>query len=140
MSKFDIPDYQKQGPNLQLIPFIDILFFTLILFMSLYVTNQMEKELNITVPTSRVTTESASAGKIIINVSQDGKFIVNQQELNAAGLEEMLKKVYALFPNQQVIVRADENTYHKFVIQVLDACSRANITDISFSTIKEEKP
>ena len=139
MPKFDIPDYQKQGLNLQLIPFIDILFFTLILFMSLYVTNQMQEEININVPKSKTAAEATkNAGDIVININQDGRFIVNQEEISRDGLEAMLTKVAALFPDQQVIIRADENTFHKYVVQALDACARANIGNISFLTVKEE--
>jgi biopolymer transport protein ExbD len=51
----------------------------------------------------------------------------------------MLRRISTLFPNQPVIIRADEQTYHKFVIKVLDACAGADIWNISFSTIKEEE-
>ncbi len=139
MPNFSISEYQKQKPIIQLAPLIDVAFWALIFFMILAVLNQMESEVDITVPKSTVATDSVlSAGKMVINISREGRFIVNQQELNSAGLEDMLKKVSKLFPNQQVIIRADELAYHKYVIQVLDACMRSNISDVSFSTIKEE--
>ena len=50
----------------------------------------------------------------------------------------MLVQVSKLFPNQQVIIRADELTYHKYVIQALDACGRSDISDVSFSTLRDE--
>ena len=138
MSKFAVSEHLKQRPVIQLAPLVDIAFWALIFYMVIAVLNQMESEININVPKSTVATESSSAGKMIINISRDGKFIVNQQELNSGGLEDMLKQVSKLFPNQQVIIRADEMAYHKYVIQALDACMRANISDVSFSTLKEE--
>ena len=139
MSRFDVSEYQKQRPIIQLAPLVDIAFWALIFFMAIAAMNQMESVVNITVPKSSSSTEqAASAGKIIINVTKEGRFIVNQQELNSSALEERLKKVSQLFPNQQVIIRADELAYHKYVIQALDACMRSNITDVSFSTVKEE--
>ena len=139
MPKFEISEFQKQRPVIQLAPLVDIAFWALIFFMIIAVLNQMESEVDITVPKSTAATESPlSSGKIVINVARDGRFVVNQQQLNSTGLEDMLKKISKLFPNQQVIIRADELAYHKYVIQALDACMHSNITDVSFSTVKEE--
>ncbi len=74
-----------------------------------------------------------SAGQIIININKDGKMIVNQKEFNSQQLEEMLKKVSVLFPNQPVIIRADEKAYHKYIVKVLDVCAKTNIWNIAFS-------
>ena len=140
MGRFDISEYQKQRPIVQLAPLVDIAFWALISFMVIAAFSQMESEINIVVPKSTQAIEpEASAGKMVINVSRDGQFIVNGQQLNDAGLLAMLRKVSKLFPNQQVIIRADEFAYHKYVIQALDACMRSDINDISFSTLKENK-
>ena len=140
MSKFDVSENLKNRPTIQLAPLVDVAFWALIFFMIIAVMNQIESQVNITVPKSRVAIENTpSAGKIVINITQPGKFVLNDQELDAAGLEETLKKVAQLFPNQQVIIRADEMSFHKYVIQALDACMGANITDVSFATTKEDK-
>jgi biopolymer transport protein ExbD len=140
MSKYDISEYQKQKPVIQLAPLVDIAFWALIFFMIVAVYNQMEAQIDINVPKSTAATEAAqSSGKIVINITKDGRFVLNQQELNVAGLESKLKKVTKLFPNQQVIIRGDEMAYHKYVIQALDACMHANISDVVFSTIKEDR-
>ncbi len=137
MFKFDVSEYQKIRPQIQLAPMVDIAFWALMFFMIIAVFNQMESQVNITVPKSNAATESLpSAGKLIINVTREGRFILNQQELDGSALEAMLAKVYKLFPNQQVIIRADAMAYHKYIIQALDACMRANITDVAFSTVK----
>ena len=99
----------------------------------------MEVQVNLTLPKSKTAVQSAqSSGKIVINITKDGHFIVNQKEYTSSGLAVMLAQVSKLFPNQQVIIRADELTYHKYVIQALDACGRSNLSDISFSTLRDE--
>lgn len=134
MSRFEISEYERQGPNVQLIPLIDILFFILILFMCIFIFNQQEAETRINVPQSRsAKVTSRAPGQIIITITKDGRFIVGKQEMTPAQLEAMLKKVVALFPDQPVVIRADEITYHKYVIAALDTCSRVGIWDISFS-------
>lgn len=135
MPKIDPSEYYRQNPVLPLAPIIDVLFVTLIFFITISIFSQMETQLNISVPKSKHTTESIrSPGEIIINISKEGQFFVNEQILSLEGLEGMLNKVAKMFPDQPVIIRADERTFHKHIINVLDACTRANIWDVSFST------
>ena len=134
MSRFEISEHERQGPNVQLIPLIDVLFFVLILFMCIFIYNQQEAETKINVPQSRSAKETSRApGQIILTITKDGRFIVGKQELTPAQLKIMLEKVVALYPDQSVVIRADEDTYHKYVIEALDTCSRVGIWDISFS-------
>jgi len=120
---------------------VDIAFWALMFFMIIAVFNQMEVQVNLTLPKSKTAIQSGqSAGKIVINITKDGRFIVNQKEYSNNSLAGMLEKVSRLFPNQQVIIRADELSYHKYVIQALDACGHANLSDVSFSTIRDENP
>ena len=137
--KFDIPEHQKLRPVIQLAPLVDIAFWALMFFMIIAVFNQMEVQVNLTLPKSKTAVQSAqSAGKIVINITKEGHFIVNQRVYTSDGLAIMLAQVSKLFPNQQVIIRADELTYHKYVIQALDACGRSNLSDVSFSTLRDE--
>jgi biopolymer transport protein ExbD len=139
MSKFDVSEYQKQRPVIQLAPLVDIAFWALMFFMIIAVFNQMEVQVNLKLPKSSTAIQSAqSAGKIVINITREGRFIVNQKVYTSNALAVTLRQVSKLFPNQQVIIRADELTYHKYVIQALDACARSNISDISFSTLRGE--
>jgi biopolymer transport protein ExbD len=139
MPKFDIPEFQKQRPVIQLAPLVDIAFWALMFFMIIAVFSQMEVQTGLTLPKSKTGTQSTqNAGKIIINITKEGRFIVNQREYTGNALAVMLAQVSKLFPNQQVVIRADELTYHKYVIQALDACGRSNLSDISFSTLRDE--
>jgi len=139
MSKYEVSPFHQQRPVIQMAPLIDIVFLTLVFFMTLSVFAQMESEINISVPKSKTSKDvMRSPGEIIINITKEGNVIVNQNRVDGPGLEAMLKKVSALFPDQPIIIRADEKTIHKHVIRVLDACASANIWDISFATTMVE--
>lgn len=119
-------------------PLIDIVFITLVFFMTLSIFNQQETEISISVPKAKESSEALrSPGEIIINIGKSGEVIVNQNKLTQSGLEEMLKQVSTLFPDQPVIIRADQKAYHEYVVNVLDACAGAGIWNISFSTIEK---
>ncbi len=140
MIRLDPAEMQKAQPGIPLAPLIDIVFITLIFYMTLSIFYQLETELSISVPRSEESQETVrSPGEIIINLHDDGKIIVNQKPLAVQELEGMLKRISSLYPSQPVIIRADKKTYHEDVIRVLDACAAANIWNIAFSTVKEEK-
>ena len=140
MLRINPSDQFKQTPVIPMAPLIDIVFLTLVFFMTISVFSQLESEINISVPKSTEAKEMSRApGEVIINVTKDGEYFVNQQLLDHKGLEEMLARVARLFPDQPVIIRADEKTYHKYIVNVLDACTKANIWDVSFSTATDQK-
>jgi len=139
MSKYEVSEYQKLRPVVNIVPLIDILIFAVIFLMSFSLFNQQETEINISVPQASESKQSVrSPGEIIINIDKEGRFIVNQKNLNQTDLENMLMRVSNLFPDQSIIIRADENTIHKYVINALDACAKANIWNISFATQNEK--
>ena len=140
MSKYEISEHQKTRPVVQMAPLIDIVFLTLVFFMTLSIFNQQETEINISVPQAEESKQAVrTPGEIIINVDKTGQFVVNQQELTQDGLESMLIRVSGLFPDQSIIIRADEETKHKFIINALDACAKANIWNISFATSEKKQ-
>jgi biopolymer transport protein ExbD len=128
----------KPRPEIPMAPLIDIVFITLIFYMTLSIFYQLENELSISVPKAEQSQEVVrSAGEIIININQEGSVVVNQKTLSLTALEKMLQRLSSLYPNQPVIIRADKKTYHESVIRVLDACAAAKIWNIAFSTLKE---
>ncbi len=139
MANLNIPEDYKQRPVIQMAPLIDIVFITLIFFMTLSIFYQLENELNVIVPKAKESEEAVrSPGEIVINILKDGTVIVNQSKLTDKSLRRMLNEISDLYPNQPVIIRADRKAYHEFVIKVLDACAAADIWNVSFATLKEE--
>ena len=139
MSRFD-PKNIYDRPQIQMIPLIDVLFFTLVFFMILSVYYHLEAQMDIHIPQATSARDMQGVGtQIVVNVTVNGKFIVNGRVLSEAALDNVLHQLTALSPQQSVIIRADQKTYHKYVIQVLDACARNNIRDVSFATSENQE-
>jgi biopolymer transport protein ExbD len=119
----------------QLAPMIDVVFLLLCFFMTTTLYSQWETEVDITLPTA-ATGENLQrmAGEIIINVFEDGRYVVNGRSLRPSELGDLLIRVSELFPGQPVVVRGDENTPYQFIMDVMDRCRRADIFNISFAT------
>ena len=139
MINFKKSENVRPIPVLQLMPLIDILFVNLAFFMAVFVYSRFESELNVSIPKSDASVESQlGSDEIIINVLKNGDVFVNQRRMGIDDLESLLRKAAKLSPSQAVILRADQKSYHEFVVRVLDACAKANIWNISFATLREK--
>jgi biopolymer transport protein ExbD len=139
MINFEPSPHIKRRPEIDMTSMIDIMFINLLFFMALFVYFHFETELNISVPKASASVESRAASQeIIVNIGKGGEVVVGQKHMDLSALSALLKRTAALYPQQAVIIRADQKTYHEHVIQVLDVCAKANIWNISFATTKEQ--
>jgi len=139
MIHLDPPEFMKGTPSIQIAPLIDIVFITLIFFMTLSVFYQLENEVSINIPKAQQSKEmERTPGEIVMNIDREGLVTINQKRFSEGELQAMLKRLSSLYPNQAVIIRADAKTHHEDVIRVLDACAGASIWNIAFATTKEE--
>ena len=139
MINFRSPEASRTLPPIQVISLIDILFINLSFFMAMFLHFNFEAELNISVPQASSSVEAKTAfQEIVINILRDGTTIVNQKKFTHGQLTNLLQKTAEIYPGQSVIVRADEKTYHEYVVAVLDSCAKAKIWNISFATVKGE--
>ena len=128
-----------QPPGIQIAPMVDIVFLLLIFFLMTWNFSRSETELDVKVPKAREGKESRRAvGEVILNVKADGTVVMNRREMDATGLEAALAKIAALYPDQAVILRGDENVDYRHVVEVLDICRRANIWNVAFATGRVE--
>ncbi len=131
---------RQESIGFQLVPIIDVLSVLLIFFVTTYSFARYEKEMDVTVPTAKSSSDSRRMpGEIIINIRKDGQVVLNRRETAIPELQTILMKIAKNFPDQPIILRADEATPYKSVIAVLDACRQADVWNVSFATRVEEK-
>jgi biopolymer transport protein ExbD len=124
-------------PGIQLAPLVDVLLLLLIFFLLTWNAARTENELDVKVPKASAAREkSAPIGDVVVNVKADGTVTVNKQIKTLADLGEQLKELVKLFPEQAVVIRADEAGAYKNVVGVLNTCTEAGITNIGFATAK----
>jgi biopolymer transport protein ExbD len=130
---------QNNAPGFQIAPMVDIVFLLLIFFLVTWNFSRNETELDVKVPKAREGKETRRAvGEVIINVKNNGTVVMNRRQMNAAELQDTLQKIASLYPDQAVILRGDESTDYRHVVEVLDTCRRANIWNVAFATSRPE--
>jgi biopolymer transport protein ExbD len=125
----------NESVGFQIAPMIDVVFLLLCFFVTSQIFAQWETEIDITLPTAETgKVPQRLPGEVIINVLDDGRTVINGQELAAEELGAMLTRLAELFPGQPILLRADKTAQFDYVIQVLDLCRKADIWNISFAT------
>jgi biopolymer transport protein ExbD len=130
---------QQNASGFQIAPMVDIVFLLLIFFLVTWNFSRSEMELDVKVPKAREGKETRRAvGEVILNVKADGSVVLNRRVMDAEALQAALTKIASLYPDQAVILRGDENTDYRHVVEVLDICRRANIWNVAFATSRAE--
>ncbi len=125
--------------GLQLAPMIDVILFLLTFFLLTWNVARYETELDVRVPTAKQgESPKRLPGEIVLNVKADGRVVLNRREVTRDELLSILKQIVGQFPNQAVILRADESASYKHVIAILDVCRAADIWNVAFATAVEE--
>jgi biopolymer transport protein ExbD len=119
-------------PEINLIPFIDVLLVVLI-FLMISTTFTRYQELAITLPTANGTATQTEVKQISIAVSRDGRFSINGKVTDQAQLSNSLNE-FNKDNNIQVNIDADARAPHQAVMSALEAARDANLSNIVFSS------
>ena len=124
-------------PGIQLAPLVDVLLLLLIFFLLTWNAARTENELDVKVPKASAAKEkSAPIGDVVVNVKADGNVVVNRRTLSGPELTELLKSLIQLNSEQAVVIRGDEAGAYKNIVDVLNICTEAGVTNVAFATAK----
>jgi len=119
-------------PEINLIPFIDVLLVVLI-FLMISTTFTHYQELAITLPSANGAASQAELNQIHIAVSRDGRFSINGRVTDRNQLSNSLAALNK-DNNIQVNIDADARAPHQAVMSALEAARDANLSNIVFSS------
>ena len=128
--------HRPEEPEINLIPFIDVLLVILI-FLMLSTTYSKFTELQITLPTANAEKLRDQPAEIVVAVSADGRYAVNRKPVEGRSVDILTMELAAAAAGQKdpvVIVSADATAAHQAVINVLDAARRAGLPKLTFAT------
>lgn len=126
----------REEPEINLIPFIDVLLVILI-FMMLTTTYSKFTELQLTLPVADAEQMRDHPKEIIVSVAADGRYAVNKTTLEGRSVDNMtaaLRAAATAGPQSIVIISADAMSPHQSVITVMEAARRAGLSQITFAT------
>ncbi|GAB3360992.1 MULTISPECIES: ExbD/TolR family protein [Giesbergeria] len=127
---------QKEEPEINLIPFIDVLLVILI-FLMLTTTYSKFTEMQLTLPVADTEQMRDRPKEIIVAVAADGRYAVNKMAVTGKGVDPMASALRDAAKGQSgsiIVISADATAPHQAVITVMEAARRAGLTQITFAT------
>ena len=131
-------------PEINLIPFIDVLLVVLI-FLMLSTTYSKFTELQLKLPTADTQAAKDRPNEIIVTVNSAGSYSVNKTLVQqrgvlalAAALADANKALGTPVAGKEpvVIISADAQATHQSVISVMEAARQTGLSQITFATQK----
>jgi biopolymer transport protein ExbD len=134
---------EKEEPtiDLNLTALIDVIFVLLLFFMvSTSFTHPSAMKIDLP-EASAVASPTNTDKQLELVIDKDGKMFLNDQQL----VDDRVKTLVAAFTqavgdNRKVplILRADRNTAHHFVVRAMDVAAQMGFTDLSIATDRSD--
>ena len=128
----------RDEPEINLIPFIDVLL-VIIIFLMMTTTYNKVAGIEIDLPTAS-TTHPTPPDEITVTVTAGGTVVVDGQSLSKPGIDAVAVALKAAAAKRAsgkppvVSINADAKATHQSVIDVMQAAHQADLTQISFTT------
>jgi len=125
----------RDEPEINLIPFIDVLLVILI-FLMLSTTYSKFTEMQLRLPTADVDAQRDYPKEVIVAVSADGRYSVNKTPLADRNVDAVAAALAAAATGGKdsvVIISADATSPHQAVVTVMEAARRAGLMQITFA-------
>ena len=126
---------RPEEPEINLIPFIDVLLVVLI-FLMLSTTYSKFTEMQLRLPVADAEPQRDYPKEVIVAVSADGRYSINRNVLPDRSVETVAAALTAAGGTKDsvVIISADASAAHQAVITVMEAARRAGMVQITFAT------
>ena len=126
----------RDEPEINLIPFIDVLLVVLI-FLMLSTTYSKFTELQIKLPLADAEQQRDYPKEVIVAVSSDGRYVVNKTAVEGRTIEAISAALIGAAKagkDSVIIISADASATHQAVITVMEAARRSGFSQITFAT------
>jgi biopolymer transport protein ExbD len=132
--KFRI-QHRHDEPEINLIPFIDVLLVVLI-FLMLSTTYSRFTELQVNLPTAEADKPRERPREIVVAIAADGRYAINKRPVDGRSIDRLTIELAAeaeQIKDAVVVVSADANAAHQSVVNVMDAARRAGLARLTFA-------
>jgi biopolymer transport protein ExbD len=132
---------RHEEPEINVVSLIDVVLL-LVVFFILSSRFTDEGRLRVHLPqASAVPTEKVGGEPLVVSVTEQGGYLVNQHELINSSPETLraaLLKEAGTNRAVRVTLRADARATHQSVITAMDVLGRLGFAEVNIATVKEE--
>jgi len=124
-----LPNFDQESDGLGLTPLIDVVFLLLIFFLVATRFDQEEKLVSINLAEIlKAQPVSAGSKEIVVNVTDDGQYIVVDQTYNEEQLIALLHEAATNNPGKRKVqIRADQEVKFLYPLTVIGICKQEEL-------------
>ena len=119
---------KKLVSDINVTPLVDVMLVLLIIFM--ITAPMMTQGVNVDLPETTAKSLRQEENPVVVTVTKDGDYSINNVTLAQALLLQELQKKYAANKDQQIFVRADKDVLYGSVVMLM-----ADIKSVGFDKI-----
>jgi biopolymer transport protein ExbD len=131
---------RREDPEISLISLIDVVLMLVIFFM-LSSTFVDEGRMKVQLPTAVEAPRQGPAERIVVTVTEQGSYRVNEREL-ANSSRDTLRRAVAEVAGEdrdaRVVLRADARATHQSVVTAMDVLGRMGFAQLDIATVQAE--
>jgi biopolymer transport protein ExbD len=125
-------------PEINLIPFIDILLVVLI-FLMLTTSWSRLTEINMTLPLADAQKQKDRPQQIVLSVTAQGQYAVNKSPIDGTSVSALAAVLGPLASKEAtLVISADAQASHQSVVNAMEAARRTGLSQITFATQSPE--
>lgn len=127
-------------PEINLVPFIDVLLVVLI-FLMLTTTWSRLTEIQLNLPVADATASSTKPRQIVLSITAQGQYAINKSPLGTSSVGALVAVLTPLAkPDTLLVISADAAASHQSVVHAMEAARRSGLSKISFAAQSAEAP
>jgi biopolymer transport protein ExbD len=117
---------------------IDVMFMLMLfLLISTSFYKQQEQGIKLELPSAQ-TAAAVEEKDYVLFVDKESKMFLNDQQVGMENLENKIKEALPAMKNQTMVLKADQDISHGFVVKVMDVARRSGVKKLIIGT-KSEK-
>lgn len=126
----------RVSPVFPLASMVDILFLLLIFFLTASVFRDQDRQIDVSLPPADSSTATSSQTQIVITVTAEGRTFMGDKAYEPQALRQVLQQLASQFPDEAVVIRADQNSQTGSAIRVLDLVYASGLRNVYIATTK----
>lgn len=134
------PRLEKRRARLEIIPFIDIMFFLLATFMMASVAMVQNYGIDLKLPAATTgQLQDDQAEPLTVSVTRDGRLFLNQEQINPDELINAFRSLQQQDAGQPIILQGDYGSEFGKVVEVFDQARAAGLERLTIRTRPAEE-
>ena len=119
---------------MDLTPIVDVVFNLLIFFALSLNFSQVVSSINIKLPKAK-SSEVVTEKQVVVSIERNNKVYINDQAFYLDQIPNYLDKINK---DNVVVVKADKEIDHGFVVQIMDLIKRSGFKKLGIAVTKQE--